>query len=158
MWRELDSEPPAPAWPDGFSVRTFELRDGEAVHALLDEAYRGWDAGYVAIAHAHWARAMIGDSEFDPALWFLAEHDGALAGCALHWNTGWLKDLAVREQERGRGIGRALVLTGFQACARRGVSRVGLKVDSANPTGAQRLYESLGFTVEPQDENWARRQ
>jgi ribosomal protein S18 acetylase RimI-like enzyme len=152
MRRELDGELPMPVWPDGVSVRTFEPADGEAVHALLDEAYRGWDAGYTPLAHAHWARAMIGDSEFDPALWFLAERDGALAGCALYWDSGWLKDLAVRADERGRGIGRALVLTGFHACARRGIRSVGLKVDAANPTGAQRLYESLGFTIEKRDE------
>jgi len=152
MRRELDGELPAPVWPEGISIRTFRPADGEAVQALLDEAYRGWDARYTPLAYAHWARAMIGDSEFDPALWFLAERDAVLAGCALHWRSGWLKDLAVRDGERGRGIGRALVLTGLRACARRSIPRVGLKVDAANPTGAQHLYESLGFVIESQDE------
>jgi ribosomal protein S18 acetylase RimI-like enzyme len=153
---ELDREFPSPAWPEGISVRTYQPRDGEAVHALLDEAYRGWDAAYTPVAHAHWLTAMPGDSDFDANLWFLAERDGALAGCALHWASGWLKDLAVREDERGRGLGRALVLAGIDEYVRRGVKRVGLKVDAENPTGALALYESIGFAAETLDPTWAR--
>jgi len=155
LWCELDREFPAPVWPEGASVRTYEPRDGEAVHALLDEAYT-WDARHTPVAHAHWLRAMEGDSEFDPELWFVAERDGRLAGCALHWTGGWLKDLAVRTPERSRGLGRALVLTGIHEYASRGVHRVGLKVDADNPTGALALYESIGFVRETPDPSWER--
>ncbi len=79
---------------------------------------------------------MTGDPEFDPDVWWLAERDGTLVGCALHWSSGWLKDLAVRDSERGRGLGAALVTTGLAEFARRGKRRVGLKVDAGNPTGA----------------------
>jgi ribosomal protein S18 acetylase RimI-like enzyme len=157
MWCELDRELPEPVWPDGISLRTFEPSDAEAVHALLDEAYRGWDDLYVPIAHEDWVRTMVGDLEFDPKVWFLAERDGVLAGCSLHWESGWLKDIAVREPERGHGLGRALVLTGLHAFAARGVLRVGLKVNAENPTGARKLYESVGYTVETLDERWARK-
>ena len=152
MWRDVDGHVPAPLWPEGISVRTFEPADAEAVHALLDEAYAAWDARYVPIQHSSWAQAMIGDSEFDANVWLLAERDGALAGCALHWSSGWLKDLAVRTPERGRGLGRALVLAGLNVFAQRGVPRVGLKVDEANPTGARELYSSVGFTVAGREE------
>jgi ribosomal protein S18 acetylase RimI-like enzyme len=90
---------------------------------------------------------MTEDEEFDASVWWLAERDGALAGCALHWSSGWLKDLAVRDSERGRGLGAALVAIGLAEFRRRGLARVGLKVDPGNPTGAQRLYERLGFVV-----------
>ena len=56
-----------------------------------------WDERYVPIPHDDWLRWMTGDSDFDPAVWWLAERDGELVGCALHWSSGWLKDLAVRE-------------------------------------------------------------
>ncbi len=36
----------------------------------------------------------------------------------------------MRESERGRGLGAALVRQGFAEFARRGVARVGLKVDA----------------------------
>lgn len=149
MWRALAAEIPEPALPAGVSVRTFEPADGPAVHALLDEAYLGWDRRYVPLPHAEWMRSMTEDAEFDASVWWLAERDAALVGCALHWSSGWLKDLAVRESERGRGLGAALVCTGLAEFRRRGRARVGLKVDAANPTGARRLYERLGFVAEP---------
>jgi len=155
MWRRLDPAETDPQWPDGVTVRTFETADGGAVHALLDEAYGGWDAGYVPLAHEDWLRAMTGDAEFDPTVWWLAERSGALAGCALWWSSGWLKDVVVRESERGRGLGAALVRRGFAEFARRGVRRVGLKVDAANPTGAPHLYERLGFVTEQREQIWA---
>jgi ribosomal protein S18 acetylase RimI-like enzyme len=155
MWRRLAADEPEPAWPPGIAVRTFDRADAPAVHALLDEAYRGWDTSYVPIAHEDWRSAMTGDSEFDPTVCWLAEREGALAGCALWWSSGWLKDLVVRERERGRGIGAALVRHGFAEFARRGVGRAGLKVDAANPTGAPRLYERLGFITERREQIWA---
>ncbi|HEY7536607.1 MAG TPA: GNAT family N-acetyltransferase [Gaiellaceae bacterium] len=148
MWRPLAGDEPEPVWPAATSVRTFEPADGEPVHALLDEAYRAWDSRYVPQPHADWLRSMTGDSEFDPTVWWLAERGGELAGCALFWSSGWLKDLVVRSSERGRGLGTALVRQGLAEFARRGVARVGLKVDADNPTGAVRLYERLGFVTE----------
>ena len=155
MARPLDGPVASPDWPDGISARTFEPADAEAVHALLDEAYRAWDSRYVPLAHNDWLRLMTGDPDFDPTVWWLAERDGELAGCALHWRTGFLKDLAVRGSERGRGLGAALVQQGLAEFARRGVAQVGLKVDAANPTGALRLYERLGFILERREAVWA---
>jgi hypothetical protein len=82
-----------------WKLASFEVgRDNvvaSALHRLLDDAYRGWGRNYVPMAHDDWVRWMTGDVEFDPAVWWLAERDGVLAGCALHWSSGWLKDLAV---------------------------------------------------------------
>jgi ribosomal protein S18 acetylase RimI-like enzyme len=153
MWRPLAGALPEPEWPAGISVRTFEPGDAEAVHALLDEAYRGWDKNYVPLAHEDWVTLMTGDVEFDATVWFLAERD-ELAGCALHWNSGWLKDITVLESERGHGLGAALVAQGLAEFARRGLSKVGLKVDARNPTGAVRLYERLGFVTAQREQIW----
>jgi ribosomal protein S18 acetylase RimI-like enzyme len=154
MWRRLDGGLPEPAWPEGIAVRTYAQRDAAAVHKLLDEAYLGWDSRYVPIPHEDWVQLMTGDVEFDATVWWLAEREGDLAGCALHWSSGWLKDLAVRSSERGLGLGRALVLEGLNEFARRGVARVGLKVDASNPTGAVGLYERLGFSTERRETTW----
>lgn len=155
MWRPLGRNEAEPAWPDGITARTFQLADAPSVHALLDEAYGGWDEAYVPLAHEDWKRSMTGDVEFDATTWWLAERDGELAGCALWWESGWLKDIVVRESERGRGLGAALLVQGFAEFARRGMKRVGLKVDAANPTGAVGLYERNGFRTERREQIWA---
>jgi ribosomal protein S18 acetylase RimI-like enzyme len=152
MWKTLDGSDPDPVWPDGVTIRTYEPADAEAVKQLLDEAYLAWDASYVPRSSEDWIRWMTGDADFDPAVWWLAESNGRLVGCALHWRSGWVKDLAVAESQRGRGLGASLLLQGLGEFARRGVPRVGLKVDASNPTGAVRLYERLGFVTDRREE------
>jgi ribosomal protein S18 acetylase RimI-like enzyme len=161
MWRALNGSLPEAAWPDGVNVRSYTGADGTNVRALLDEAYAGWDSDYVAQSHEGWLSFMTGHDEFDPELWFLVERDGELVACALHWKEhqgrGWVKDIVVRRSERGRGLGRALLRHGFAAYARRGAERVGLKVDSTNPTGALQLYEREGFVVDQRLGLWHKR-
>lgn len=158
MWRSLTGLDP-PVWADGVSIRTYVEDDGPEVKALLDRAY-AWDTTYVARPLDDWLAFMTGHDEFDPELWFLAERHGTLVACALHWREhqrrGWLKDLVVDEHERGRGLGSALVRQGLRAYAARGADRVGLKVDDSNPTGAPRLYASLGFETDRRYERWSK--
>ena len=161
MWRTLDGDLLEPQWPDGLTVRTYDDADGERVHALLDAIYEGWDREYVARSHEGWLAFMTDHDEFDPGMWFLVERDGQLVACALHWKEhqrrGWVKDLVVEERERGRGLGKALLQHGFRAYANRGAERVGLKVDSTNPTGAQQLYERVGFETDQRLGIWQKR-
>jgi mycothiol synthase len=158
MWRPLDGELPEPRWADGVAVRTYADDDGERLHRLLDDAYSGWDETYVPLSHADWLKFMTDHDEFDPGVWFLVERDGDLVAAALHWkevrNRGWVKDIVVREAERGRGLGKALLHHAFLEYARRGVERVGLKVDSSNPTGAPQLYERVGFAIDRRYAIW----
>ena len=160
MWRALDGDLPEPAWPAGVTVRSYADADGERVHALLDACYVGWDATYVAVPHSEWLAFMTKHDEFDPALWFLVERDGNLVACALHWKeqqrSGWVKDIVVAESERGRGLGKALLQHGLHAYAARGAERVGLKVDSSNPTGALQLYARTGFVTDRRYGIWTR--
>jgi mycothiol synthase len=158
MWRTLDSDIPEPVWPDDVTVRCYTDADAERVHALLDEQYAGWDQTYVGRSHEGWLTFMTKHEDFDPAMWFLVERDGELVACALHWKEGqgrgWVKDIVVRESERGRGLAKALLHHAFRAYAERGADRVGLKVDSTNPTGAPQLYERLGFVTDQRLEIW----
>ena len=160
MWRSLEGELDRPSWPDGVTVRTYADADGERVHALLDDAYAGWDPDYVVLGHEDWLAFMTDHDDFDPSLWFLCEQSGELVACGLHWRAsdgnGWVKDIVVRESERGRGLARALLAHAFREYRARGAARVGLKVDTSNPTGAPKLYEKTGFVIDRTYRIWTK--
>jgi mycothiol synthase len=161
MWRPVDGELPVAAWPAGVDVRIYTDADGVGVHSMLDEAYAGWDRDYVAREHDAWLTFMTDHDEFDPSVWFLVERDGELVACALHWKVhqgrGWVKDIVVRESERGHGLGKALLHHAFRTYADQGATTVGLKVDSTNPTGAPQLYERVGFVTDQRYGIWIKR-
>jgi ribosomal protein S18 acetylase RimI-like enzyme len=160
MWRTLDGDLPEPAWARGITIRTYEPVDAPRLVALLDDAYSAWDETYVARPVDQWVEWMTGHDDFDPTLWFLAEQAGELVACALHWRPtqgrGWVKDIVVRADRRGTGLGKALLHHGFRANAQIGAGRVGLKVDSTNPTGAVQLYERTGFDVDRRYAIWVK--
>jgi len=58
---------------------------------------------------------------------------------------------------RGKGLAKALLHHAFRAYAERGATRVGLKVDSTNPTGAPQLYERAGFVTDQRYGIWIKR-
>jgi GNAT superfamily N-acetyltransferase len=59
----------------------------------------------------------------------------------------FLKDLFVREEMRGQGLGRLLMQFLARFCLEHGIARIDLKTDRSN-AGAQRLYGALGGNIE----------
>jgi mycothiol synthase len=61
----------------------------------------------------------------------------------------WMVELVgTHPDHRRRGLAGALISTGLAGIQERGGRRVFLEVDSTNPTGANRLYDRLGFRAE----------
>lgn len=58
----------------------------------------------------------------------------------------FIYELAVHEDKRRRGYGRAIMLAVLDTCRKRGVVAVGLNVFGHNQP-ARALYDSLGFSV-----------
>jgi mycothiol synthase len=144
-----------PGWPAGLHLRPFDAeRDAADVHACLVEAFRASDERVAP--YDEWRPWVLGDPMYDPALVFVADGDGEVAGVAQCWTDGFVKDLAVRPAYRGRGLGEALLRTAFAEFARRGVEHARLKVDSDNPTGAVRLYRRVGMEEIRRDALYAR--
>jgi ribosomal protein S18 acetylase RimI-like enzyme len=142
----LDAGTPPPEWPPGVAVRGADVAaDAPGVRELLELAFRG--SAEEERPYAEWLSWWTTDAEFDQSAWFLAGQDGELAGVALCWSSGFVKDLAVHPAHRRRGIGRALLLHVFREFRARGAATVSLKVDAANPTGAVRVYEAAGMRV-----------
>jgi mycothiol synthase len=146
----LDGAPEV-RWPEGFTVRSFERADEERVHeAQMDAFADHWD--HHPIPFEVWRTWTIERDDFDPSLWMLAEAGGEIAGISLNsWHRsgdpefGWVNVLGVRPPWRRRGLGEALLRKSFAMWAERGAKKVGLGVDTENPTGALRLYERAGM-------------
>lgn len=150
MTIDLDGEPLPADWPGSLSVRTFRRGEqNQALFRLVNDAFSD-NEGYEGQTFERWASFMLGP-ERDPELYFVVEDEQSeLVGCALcPWypDTGWIQQVAVRRDHRGRGLGMALLRHAFGELYRRGQRRVGLTVDSWNSTGAKRLYERTGMRV-----------
>ncbi len=145
MRRSLDEDLPPPAWPRGFRLVPFEPEThAPKVHALLVAAY-AQGGGYVEPFPIWWP-SLRNDAEYDPALCLVAaDGQGEIAGVAQCWTSAFVKDLAVRPDLRGQGLGSALLLEAFRVFRGRGAAFVDLKVDSDNPSGAVRFYRSHGM-------------
>ena len=148
MTIDLADEPPEPALPEEFSIETFRNGDAQAWHAAMNEIFQA-EWGFELEPFDEWWGRHAGD---DHSLWFLIWRDGEIAGLA-HGQAerrggGLVEWLGVKAAWRGRGLGRALLLHIFHELRSRGAARAGLGVDSQNPTGATRLYESVGMRVE----------
>ncbi|MFD2053378.1 GNAT family N-acetyltransferase [Mesorhizobium calcicola] len=138
----LDETLVPPHWPQGFAMRCFEPGDAAALHALLTEVF---DDGADGPFDEWWPR-ISGDPEFDPALCFLViDAKGRLAAAALCWTRGFVKDLAVHPEARGKGIAEALMWHAFARFRERGVDRVDLKTNTVENAVAVRLYQRLGM-------------
>lgn len=147
LTRDLAIALPSPAWPIGAHPASLAATRPIELHALLAAAYRN-GFGSVA-AFDEWWTNLVEDPEFDPALVFIAADENANpVGLAQCWTSGFVKDLVVAETWRGRGLGRALLVTAFHAFASRGLTHVDLKVETGNAT-ARRLYQSLGMVEAP---------
>lgn len=118
-------------------------RHAPEVHARLDHAYR--KGGGVVPPFEVWWQDLRGDAEYDPMLVFLAvDQGGVVIGVAQCWTSAFVKDLAVAEHWRRRGVGEALLTHVFAAFQTRGAGHVDLKVEADN-AAALRLYGRLGL-------------
>ena len=148
---ELAGPPPEPVLPEGLTLDVFRSADGHAFHAALGEAFEDhWE--HHPIPYEQWWEEKQRAPGFDPTLWFVVRDGDELAATVRNdpdrEGGGYVGALGVRRRWRGRGLGRALLLQTFGEFHRRGVNRVTLGVDAESPTGATRLYESVGMTVE----------
>lgn len=148
MRRDLLDAPEPPVWPAGVILRTLgpkpDRKDAKAAHSVLASGF--WEGGGGAPIFPRWWNALRKDPEFDPTLVFLAFDGPDIVGMTQCWTSAFIKDLAVHPHARRRGIGRALMLTAFDAFAKRGASHVDLKVREENET-ALRLYQSLRMRI-----------
>jgi mycothiol synthase len=151
MQTELRAPPPESVWPDGVAVRTVHEGEEPLVHELIEEAFADGN-DFRPTPYEEWAGWVLDPKRVDRDFWFIAQAGQEAVAVAVceperigEPGLGWVESLAVRRSWRRRGLGRALLLHAFCALHARGRTAAGLSVDAENPTGAVRLYESVGM-------------
>ena len=154
---DLDPVPDAPM-PDGLEIRP--VRD-EHLRQIFDagtEAARGlWE--WTEPTEADFDLFVTDPIESDRTLWRIAWDGDEIAGQVRafinHENNerfgtkrGWVEHILVRAPWRRRGLARALIASSVDALRERGMTEGALGVDVDNPSGALRLYQSVGFEVD----------
>lgn len=147
----LDEAPPAPTIPPGVVIRpiTDDEADLRAMYEVVDVAFRDhFDP--VHETYDYWLARSVQGSCPDLSLWWLVTVDGEPAAglyAAEMPEAGYVDTLGTLRAYRGKGIGKAVLLTAFAEFYRRGFPKVALGVDATSPTGAVALYESVGMSV-----------
>ncbi|MBW5249647.1 GNAT family N-acetyltransferase [Streptomyces sp. P01-B04] len=141
-------EPAVPEPPTGVTVRPFRVGDGPAAHALVQDAFDEWQQRRQA--YEEWAAHTIDRPAFAPTQSTLAFSGDQLVGAALALNVpgsgeGYVEQVAVRIDHRGRGLARLLLCHTFRAFHR--ASRSSCVLWTHSDTGALDLYLRVGMTV-----------
>lgn len=120
-----------------------------------DSAFRerpgfpGWD-------ESRWRAAFAEGDAFAADLSMVVMDGPEPAAFAILWiegDAGWVTQMGVRPEWRGRGIGEAMLARALRAFAGLGLQKCNLEVATNNPS-ARALYERLGFRVTHSWQAW----
>lgn len=146
--RPLDEALSARSWSQQVEV------DALVVH---NQAFADHWASQPIESHV-WASYNAGEFFDADASWVV--YDGAMPVAYLMSSTyphdfddrgqteSWVEGLGTVRSHRRRGIASALITMAVRRYVEKGMEHARIGVDSENPTGANRLYESLGFHPE----------
>lgn len=165
MERSLADPLPKPELPVGFT-----LQSHSSAHFSSKQEQRkfleAWVEAYNQTFIDHWnfhevkveqVEYIVSDPNYRPDLtWVAIDPDGTFAAfcyCCFYpeenkykgRKEGWINTLGTRRGFRQRGLGKAMLLSGMEGLQSVGLDKVLLGVDAENPSGATRLYESVGF-------------
>ncbi|GAA5105979.1 GNAT family N-acetyltransferase [Alloalcanivorax gelatiniphagus] len=136
--------------PAGYAVRTAGPDELRAAHDVLEDAFLEWSERDRE-PYEDFAAATSGRPGFEP--WNLRvalDPDGEVVGVSLvfvsdNGTTGYVDRLAVRRDQRHRGIAQALLVDSFAQARAHGTRTSELSTDTR--TGALGLYERVGMVA-----------
>jgi mycothiol synthase len=153
FWRMqivLSGPPEIGGDPEGISFRAARDEIDERLIWKTTEAAFAQHWGHQPRSFETWAKRRK-QADHDPGLWWMAfagnDVVGTLISKAQPGGSGWIQDVGVLPEWRQRGIGRALLQRSFAAFYERGLTTVALGVDTANATGATKVYEQAGMSI-----------
>jgi len=142
-----------------------ELPEGIDVRDVKDQYERKvWDANVEAFRD-HWGfsppteedyKSYMESKYWQPELWQVAWDGDEVVSSVMNYidpnynkkfgrNRGWTENISTRREWRRRGIARALIARSMHMHKTKGMTEVALGVDTNNPNGALKLYQSLGY-------------
>ena len=142
--------------PEGYSVRAAEPSEYAAVHDVIEDAFLEWSARDRQ-SYEDFEASVLGRPGFEPwNLRVVIDPSGDVVGVALvlmfedvtaesPQKEAFIDRLAVRKDQRHRGLAQALLVDAFAEGRARGAVRQALSTDSR--TGALSLYEKVGMQV-----------
>lgn len=159
MSRPLDEIPEA-ALPQGIEVHPVAEKDIRKVIDASNEAFRD-----------HWGYSQQTEEDiqsyksskyFQPELWQVAWDGDEVVSSVMNYiehdynkkynkKRGWTENISTRREWRRMGIAKALIVRSMHIHKAKGMTEVGLGVDTNNPNGALRLYQNLGYE---KDKTW----
>ena len=154
MIRPIASPLPDAPLPAGLEVRPVQPGQIRAIWDAMQEARRDhW--GYVPPTEQDFERWTQGRL-FAPDLWKVAWDGDQVAGMVLNRldkeqneqygrKRGYTKEIFVRRPWRRRGLARSLLVRSIEMFCEMGMEETALGVDTQNPSGAFKLYESVGY-------------
>ena len=158
MQRLLDQPIPEPLLPTGVTLtHTAGMADAERWVAAYNQSFIDhWNFHMATVErHQHWLTDPKYRTDLD--LVAVTEDNTIAAFCFCfvdpddnarnNRSEGWINLLGTRRGFRQMGLGRAMLLAGMRALKQAGMAVAKLGVDAENPTGALRLYQSVGFEV-----------
>lgn len=161
------------AFADHFN--SYQETFDEFCSRLKEDPGHRWDHWWIATltntahtATGHADREVAGSGR--PAQPPLGQGDadvaGALVGAVLPAGSSpngevqpegsYIAYMGVLPNARGRGVAKSLLYAVIADAARRGRNRVGLEVDADSPTGAEAMYQSMGWQTSYMTQSWHR--
>ena len=149
----LDLPPDAPLeqphLPPGITIKPYQPgRDERAAFQTVEDAFGEWPDRDPS-AFDDWAAMVLQRQGFEPWQLLLAfDGSGDVVGVCyviISGDSVFVSQLAVRRNQRGRGLGRALLLRAFNEGRQHGTRRAELSTDSR--TGALGLYLHVGMRI-----------
>jgi ribosomal protein S18 acetylase RimI-like enzyme len=142
--------------PDGLEVRPVESDHYRKIFDADSEIFSD-HPGYVPPTDEDFLE-WTNSSEFDPELLQIAWDGDKVAGMVLNFVRpaeneeynrirGYTEGIGVRRPYRKQGLARALLTRSMKMFQDMGYEETALGVDTQNPSGALRLYKSVGYTV-----------
>lgn len=108
--------------------------------------------GFIPLTVEEFIHDIDDDPHYNPTLDIVVRRsDGMFVGFAfcrleqVYATLGEVMAIGIRRGFRGTGLGRVLLTHAVRTLVGHGATEIELSVDSENPSGAGRLYESVGF-------------